>query len=169
MSYTTISEAQADVSSFVAVFTEAAAAIRPSLDVGTQTEVELGTFRAAVAETVGRFRVFRTDLDSTASADLLNTTQDAARLLAVWSWERDTRQAAQDFAVSVLAADSTARSLDGQSDRGTYTTRDGETLQSIAQAELGDFQAWTLILAANPDILPGLIPSGTTLVIPERR
>lgn len=169
MSYTTITAVQEDVASFVAVFTDASAAIAPSLDTGSQTEVEIGTLRAAVAETVGQIRSYRTELDDTASADLLNTVGDASRILAVWSWERDTRQATQDYLVEVLASDKTAKGLSGRSDRGTYTTRDGETLQSIAQSQLGDWEAWPQILSANPDILPGLIPSGTTLVIPERR
>ena len=169
MSYTQISAVQTDVAAFVAVFTDASAAIAPSLDTASQTAVEIGTFRAAIAETVGQIRDYRTELDDTSSASLLNTVGDAARILAVWTWERDTRKATQDYLVEVLAADVTAKGLTGRSDRSTYTTREGETLQAIAQSQLGDWEAWPLILDANPSILPGLLPPGTTLVIPERR
>lgn len=147
----------------------AQAAIQPDLETDTQTPQQIGNFRATTAQIVIDYRALRADLDFLDSQTLILTQQSADRLSEIWRWERTTRKDLQDFIGTVVESDRAFAQLDGQSDRGTYTTREGETLQSIAQKELGDFSAWPQILEANPGLLPGLLPSGTTLVIPERR
>lgn len=165
----TIGEAQTKVAALTAAYQGAVDAIQPDLETNTQTTQQIGNFRASSAQTVVDFRSLRKDLDATDTQALILTQQSADRLHAVWTWERETRKALQDFLGTVVESAEVASGLDGKSDRSTYTTREGETLQSIAQAELGDFSAWPQILEANPGLLPGLLASGTTLVIPERR
>lgn len=165
----TSTEVETRVEALADALLDAQAAIQPDLETNTQTPQQIGNLRATTAQIVIDFRALRSDLDALDSQDLILTQQSADRLSGIWRWERDTRRDLQDFIGTVVETDRTFAQLDGQSDRGTYTTREGETLQSIAQNELGDFAAWPQILEANPGLLPGLLPSGTTLVIPERR
>lgn len=164
-----IPEAQGRVSSLSEGYAEAVALILPDLEQNTQTPQQVETLRSSMAATIGGIRSFRTDLDATDSATLVATVQNAGRLLQVWSWERETRRAVLDFTAGVLETSSVAASLNAGSDRSTVTTREGETLQSIAQRELGDYAAWPRILDANPGLLPGQLQSGTTLILPEKR
>lgn len=165
----TIAEVANEVIRLANVYNAAVAAIQPDLEQNTQTAQQIGNFRATTDQIVTDYRQLRKDLDATDTQNLLLTQQSADRLLQVWTWERETRKTLQDFMGAVIESSQTAAGLDGKSDRSTFTTREGETLQSIAQRELGDFNAWPQILEANPGLLPGLIPSGTTLVIPEKR
>lgn len=164
-----VTEVQTRVAALAATYSTAVAAIQPDLEANTQTAQQLGSFRATTAQVVESGRLLRRDLDSTDSTALILTQQSADRLLAIWTWERETRKALQDFLGTVVESAQVAAGVAGKSDRGTYTTREGETLQAIAQAELGDFNAWPQILEANPGLLPGVLASGTILVIPERR
>ncbi len=164
-----IEEVQTRVGVLTDIYTTATAAIQPDLETNTQTAQQLGSLRASMSEAVTGFRSLRKDLDATATGGLVLTQQSAERLSQVWRWERDTRKDLQNFMGTVVETSQVAAGLEGKSDRSTYTTRAGETLQGIAQSELGDFNAWPQILEANPGLLPGVVPSGTTLVIPERR
>lgn len=164
-----ITEAQVRVNRLADLYDAALALIEPDLVQDTQTQQQVGTLQANMAGLLGELRGFRKDLDATDSPELIATQQNAARLLAVWIWERDTRAAVGDFAIVAIQTRDLARKLNEGSDRSTVTVREGETLQSIAQRELGDFQAWPRILDANPGLLPGVLVTGTTLILPEKR
>ena len=50
----------------------------------------------------------------------------------------------------------------------TYVVRQGDTLEAIARAQLGDGQKWRQIAAANPGVNPNNLKIGQSLSIPER-
>lgn len=150
-------------------FAAAVDLIQGDLETDTQTPQQVENLRASMTGILEDYRGIRTDLDNTDTVQLLQTQQNAGRILQMWTWERETRKAVQDFAGGVVETARVARGLNAGSDRSTYTVRAGETLQSIAQAELGDFSAWPRILDANPGLLPGELTSGSVLIIPEKR
>jgi len=150
-------------------YAAAVALIADDLEQDVQTAQQVEQLRASLTAILEDYRDLRRDMDQTDSVDLLQTTQNASRILQVWIWERETRRGIQDFAGAVVESRGLALQLNTGSDRSTYTVRDGETLQTIAQAELGDFSAWPRILEANPGLLPGALVAGSTLVLPERR
>src|SRR5439155_18814010 len=43
----------------------------------------------------------------------------------------------------------------------------GEQLYDIARRTLGDGRQWTEIYRLNPNIVPGVIPGGTVLLMPD--
>lgn len=150
-------------------YVAAVAVVADDLAQNTQTPQQVANLRASMAGLLGSFRALRKDLDATATAILVQTQNNAARLLQVWTWERETRKAVQDFATGMVETDRTAQGLNEGSDRATITVREGDTLQAIAARELGDFQAWPKILEMNPGLVPGELQSGTTLILPEKR
>ena len=154
----TIETSTATVHSLTDSWTAAYALLEPALEQNTQTTQDLEQFRGSMAGLVGEFRAWRRDIDGTDSLSLLLTQQNGARILEIWTWERESRVAVQDFMGTVVEASNTAKGIAGGSDRGTYTTRAGDTLQ-----------AWPRILAANPGLLPGALAPGQTLLIPEKR
>ena len=157
------------VDNMVARYTVAVEAISPDLEANTQTQQQVRNLEATMTGLVGDVRRLRTDLDTTDTATLLLTANDAERLLAVWTWERETRSAVQGFVFGVIESADIAKELNEGSDRATVTTRAGDTLQSIAARELGNFAEWPRILDANPGLLPGTLAAGTVLILPEKR
>ena len=70
----------------------------------------------------------------------------------------------------ILAA-GTAFAMSGgaQACQPSYTVKDGDTLFSIAEAQIGDLTKWSLIFYNNPDLQGGSlleVPVGTVLDIP---
>jgi nucleoid-associated protein YgaU len=49
----------------------------------------------------------------------------------------------------------------------TYVIRQGDTLEAIARAQLGDGQKWRQIAAANPGVNPSNLKIGQSISIPE--
>lgn len=108
------------------------------------------------------------DLDGVDELDFA-LVDDGERTIALWTWRRSTRRALLQFAGGVRAAREVADDLIGGTRQKVIVTRQGETLQRIAQRELGDWRAWPRLLAANPGVEAGELPSGISLVIPTKR
>jgi len=67
------------------------------------------------------------------------------------------------------AVPSPTPSLTSSSAQRTYTVKLGDTLVSIAQAEYGNGQLYTKILAANPKLSPRHMHVGQQIVIPDAK
>jgi len=87
----------------------------------------------------------------------------------LWGWQVGTVSTLRLLAGHThRAQDVLTVLLEGRRPR-TYEVRSGETLQSIAQATLGDWQAWHRLVTANGLDPASVLPAGTLLIIPERR
>lgn len=87
---------------------------------------------------------------------------DGARTLAAWRWRLATRHALGVVAGVALDAGRGAELLDVAEAGSSVVVRRGDTLQSIAGRELGDWREWPRILDANPSPEPGTLASGQT-------
>lgn len=99
----------------------------------------------------------------------LISVQSAENLILIWVWRREFRRSV--LALSYDLARLQERLVEftrGFQDRIVYVT-EGETLQSIAQRELGDFRAWPQLVEQNPGLSPCDLAPGTAIVIPTRR
>lgn len=131
-------------------------------------DIDAQSLAATTAGVIGDCRALLAEMDTTI-AETLAPTGDPASVIALWEWRRLTRRdvvlllgearGIQDLALDLVA---------GQR-RKVVVTRQGDTLQRVAARELGDWREWPRLLAANPDVDPGELPSGLSLVIPERR
>jgi hypothetical protein len=107
------------------------------------------------------------DLELTQDLQLI-VVPDGRRQIQIWNWRRATRAAVIRTADDARRLFDQVRELDaGRSDRLIYTI-EGETLQRVAARELGGFAEWPRLIDANPGVQPGLLPTGTPLVIPPR-
>lgn len=108
------------------------------------------------------------DLDRIDELDFA-VVADGQRTIGLWRWRRGVRAALVGLWLRVRAAGDVARELAGGQRRRVIVSREGDTLQTIAARELGDWRDWPRLLAANPTLTPGALASGTTLVVPEKR
>lgn len=110
-------------------------------------------------------RAVRADLDA---LDVLTGVAAGSSLLESAIWERQTRQDLLRIEQQAGALiDALGSLLPGGYRQRRYTVRTGDTLQTIARREMGDWQAWTQIVEANR-IDPGeALTVGSELVIPE--
>ncbi|MEQ1494498.1 MAG: LysM domain-containing protein [Novosphingobium sp.] len=113
-------------------------------------------------------RAVLADLDTTQEEDIL-VVQDANVLIQLWLWRRNTRKSMMAALGRCRELSDIAYELVQGKRQKVIVTRQGDTLQRIAARELGDWREWPRILDANPGLAPGDVPSGTSLVIPERR
>lgn len=135
-------------------------AVRETVDPAALSKIRTTTinFRA-------RARTIRGNVDA---LDILATVDDGADLIRAAIWERDTRRdLVRVEQHSGELADALASLPPGGYRQRTYRVRSGDTLQTIARTEMGDWQAWTQIVAANR-IDPGEpLTIGAELIIPE--
>jgi len=159
-----IRDAAEDVATGVAA---AIAGIESALTTGTVTAGRLGNLRASLRGHRAEIAAIRGDLDALDVTDY-QLYPDAAVTLALWGWERELRHSLVAVAPSVRQAEKIAVRLVSGSARKTVTARAGETLQSIAARELGDWRDWVRLADAN-GLAPGALVAGTQVVIPGKR
>ena len=100
--------------------------------------------------------------------DVDAVVEDGAGLISAALWERESRIMLVDVARGArrLVAALAALEPGGYRQR-VYAVRSGDTLQSIAAHEMGSWERWTQLLAANRSIDPSdPLMVGTTLIVP---
>lgn len=163
--YTSVRTARDDVAA-VATATAAAMATASALySTDTATEQTAGALISAITTQQAEIRRIRTDLDAT-DVEVLQTYDDAAVTLALWTWERNVRRSLSRLESGLLATLAVAVELRAGRALTVYTTRPGDTLESVAAKLLGGWQEWPRIAKAN-GIPPGPVDAGTPLVIPQ--
>lgn len=136
------------------------------IDAGTYTDNDIESFSTSIEEYLEDIADIRADLDPKNVTDYVIAERGDA-YLRVWLWERQTRYALAKVARQMIDARDAAQELKTGKTKMLYITKHGDTLQSIAAKFLGNWQEWPKIAQANK-IEPGIIASGTTLIIPEK-
>lgn len=149
-------------------FIAAQEGVQSALDTGAPSEGELEALRASLQGVLDDLRSLVRDLDQVDELAFL-LVDDGRRTVQAWQWRRRSRRALLQFIGLARRALDVARELVGGQHRRVVVSREGDTLQRIAARELGDWQAWPRLLAANPDLEPGTLAPGTSLVVPEKR
>ena len=141
------------------------AAVLPS---SSATDAQLGRLNTALGTARDDLRTLR---DGVGAVDVASYQfgDDAADRLGLWGWQVDTVSRLISIADQALQAQAVVSQLREGSRPSVYEVRSGETLQSIAQAVLGDWQEWTRLLEANGLDPAVVLQPGTVLVIPEKR
>lgn len=144
----------------------ARAEISSALGDGSYTTASLRHLLATVAGLRADIRTLRRSLDQVDAADFLRGS-NAQHIIGLWQWQRGLRGEfiALD-AASLEVEVQVALLLSGTGHR-IHVVRSGETLQSIAADELGDWKEWRTLAEVN-DLAPGAVSSGTILVVPSR-
>lgn len=166
MPYATTAEVLADVEAVHARLTETLGLVQTTDDAFTEADAE--NLRAGLDGVRSDALAILRELDTTDEADL-QVIADGAVRIGIWRWRRAVRRALLDLAGQALAAQDVAREIAAGTPEKVVVSREGDTLQRIAARELGSWEEWPRLLAANPGVAVGELPSGTTLVIPERR
>lgn len=141
----------------------AVAAITPALTTGTWTATQVRNFSATITGIRADLTETRRYLDQVDPAAIAARPDDR---VVLWRWERATRQALVLLDKAAAEALVQAAELEGGRQRRLHTVLQGETLQAIAQVELGDWAAWPKIATAN-GLRPGVLSPGTVLIIPD--
>lgn len=148
----------------------ASAAIADVADVlltGTVSRGRLANLSATLGGVRDDVRAVRQDLDGIdVSSFQFHARGD--RTVALWRWERVLRRSLVQVDADLRASVELTAKVALGIRRKTRVLRSGETLQAIAAQELGDWREWPRILEAT-GLEAGSIPSGTVLVIPEKR
>lgn len=132
------------------------------------SEEDAISLRAGLEGVRGDARALLRELDATSEEELL-LVEDGELLIRLWGWRHDTRSALVDLLAETRVVQDLARDFVAGAKRKVVVSRQGDTLQRIAQRELGDWRAWDRLLLANPGVSPGALPSGTQIVIPDPR
>lgn len=158
---------EADIKAVAEAFAATAATLAARAKAGDLDETTLRHIETELAGYEDSIDEIRAVMDAQQVSEAL-AIQRGDLNLAVWGWERENRQALVRLRPKITAAKQVARKLlEGVTAR-VHVVRAGETLQSIAQSELGDWRDWGLLLKANPDINPGSpLSTGTHLNIPR--
>jgi len=149
-------------------YTTAAADVRAELGDGSYTVATVRHLRAEVQGLLDDVRTWRRDIDLVAVEDF----QIGDRADDTWQlvrWEREARHQMGRLSYQLRRLWEMLEKLEQGAKRRLYVARSGDTLQAVAQATLGSWEEWPRLLEANPELVPGVLNSGTLLVIPERR
>lgn len=136
------------------------------IDAGTYTDNDIESFSTSIEKYLEDIADIRADLDPKNVTDYVIAERGDA-YLRVWLWEKQTRYALAKVARQMIDARDASQELKSGKTKMLYITKHGDTLQSIAAKFLGSWQEWPKIAQANK-IEPGIITSGTTLIIPEK-
>lgn len=114
---------------------------------------------------IGQVSAIRARLDALAVGGVYAKARD---LMDVALWERATRGALVGSAASAQRIFATANRLAARTPSNVrrHTVKAGETPQSIARMELGDWQRWPEILIANQIDPADTLAVGAVLTIP---
>lgn len=167
MAVNSLRQVRDDLQALHEAVVETSGVLRIKLETGA-TNPTWRHLRAAFAGYRAEVDDLRRDLDPLEMGDFL-LGDDGAALLQLWTWERGVRAGLRRLARQLRAAEDLAEQLDTGPAARTVVVKSGETWQALAARELGDWKAWPLLLAANPELaVDGLTP-GATLTVPERR
>lgn len=166
MAITAIRDFEAEVGSILTAASSAATAARAAFG-AAGTRRALSNVRSTLSGLRSDILGARDDLDATDITSLVRY-QDGEDLIRLWRWERELRRSLVrlDGHMRVLEA-VVVNALEARADK-VYVVRSGDTLQSIAARELGDWREWTRLAEVN-GLAPGALTSGTHLRIPPRR
>ena len=163
----TIAALREDLDEFSTNLREVLERGRAVLEAGTYTDRDMKQLVADLAGCATDISDFRDSLDSWRAIDAL-VYDDGETLIDLWTWERGLRSSLVDAQSSIQEIQELAGELaSGKSER-VYVVRSGDTWQSIAQVELGDWREWPRLVAANSGD-PSTLTGGTVLKIPKRR
>lgn len=157
-----------DTADYATRLGEVAAVVKAAVKGGEATAAQLEAVRATTSGLEVDIRTTLRELDRCDETDWL-VVVDGERTLAIWTWRRASRSALLGLWRLAHQMAEAARELGGGTRQRIVVVRDGETWQSIAARELGSWGEWPRLLAANPALSPGALPSGTTLVVPDKR
>lgn len=142
------------------------ARVRDLLEAGVVPDNDLRGFLAAVTGFREEIKACRRVLDARDVLDAL-VYPDPADSIRLWLWERALRsQLVTTDGQLRVAQEITAELIDNRPGR-TYSTRSGDTLQSLSARFFGAPDSWRRITEANPDLVVGELVPGTILNIPE--
>jgi hypothetical protein len=140
---------------------------RAVLDAGTSTDRDMKQLEADLQGCAGDIRDFRVDLDAWRAIDSL-VYDDGEALIALWTWERDLRAALVDALASIQEIQRLAGEIAVGRGETIYVSKSGDTWQSVAADQLGDWKEWPRLVATNSGD-PATLAGGTVLTIPVRR
>lgn len=157
-----------DMASIRARTAEVAAVVQSAVRSGAATSAQLEAMRATASGLEADIRTLNRELDRRDELDWL-VVVDGERTLSMWLWRRSTRSALLGLWRQVHAIATAARDLGGGVRQKLVVVREGDTWQSIAHRELGGWEEWPRLLAANPTRSAGALVQGATVVVPEKR
>lgn len=166
MSYTSVKTASDAIAAVAADASTAMEAARAVLTTASATDTDVGAVASALTTAGASIREIRTDLDGT-DVEALQRWDDGATTIVLWKWERGCRRSLTRLEGKTQTALAAANELRTGRGLGLYTTRAGDTLQSIAATYLGGWSQWPRLARAN-GIKAGPVPAGTVLVIPQK-
>ena len=149
-------------------FLGATAALELALERGLPSRLELEDIRATLQGTIDDARFLLRDLDAVDELDFL-PIGDGRRTIELWRWRRSSRREMLRFLGLARNAQVIAAELAGGQRDQVVIAREGDTWQSIAARHLGDWREWPRLLEANPTLEPGVLPAGTSMIVPELR
>lgn len=135
---------------------------------GAATARELTYLDTGLRNAHEDLRSVRASLDALVVEDCM-VGEHPADLLEAESQARELRRGSLALEARLLESRAvTTEMLAGVALRVVYA-QDGDTLQSIAGRELGDWRAWPKLLEANPGLVPGALTPGAQIQIPKPR
>lgn len=164
MAITSVTDAEVILDTIAEPYLSVLAALRTSPLETSKAADALVSLQSALTASWGLLR----DLAAIDETTLISV-QSAENLIGIWLWRRNFRRS-----VLVMVYEMTrlyeriTEYIRGYQIRVVYS-RDGDTLQAIAQRELGDWRSWTLLLTQNPGLSPCDLEPGTPIVIPTTR
>lgn len=166
MAYDSIRDVMSDVEEIVGQFNTVTSVVSGGISaIDSPTALSVAAGMEGVRIDV---RTFLREFDTT-QVEALPVVDDAAALLQLWRWRGDTRHAVMSLVGQARGLSELAAELVTGSKAKVIVSVQGDTLQRIAARELGDWREWPRLLEANPGVRPGALPSGTSLVIPDKR
>ena len=168
MNIDSLRDVEGHVADIAAGLTPVLADLGAVLSTGSATDADLGRLNAALEDARDDLRDLRDVLGGVDVADHQIGT-DAGDRLRLWDWQLDNLNQLRGIAGQALDAQTLIGELSSGRQPTTHEVRAGETLQSIAQQRLGDWQEWTRLLEPNALDPAQPLLAGTVLVIPERR
>lgn len=165
VAYTSVRDVRDAVSGVAAAVAASVATASALYTTDSATDQTAGALISAITTQQATIRAIRGGLDLT-DVEGLQTYDDAAVTLALWTWERAVRRSLTRLESQLAGALAVAVELRSGRALTVYTTRPGDTLQSVAARFLGGWQEWTRIAAAN-GLAPSPVAAGTPLVIPR--
>lgn len=164
MAIETVQDAQDQYTAIEGSYTDALAILRQAPLAPSDAAEGLRALQATLDLTTGLL----TDLAAVDETTLI-AVDSAPNLIRIWLWRREFRNSVLTFSYDLRRlTEDTEEFVRGYQDRVVFVT-EGETLQAIAQRELGDFKAWVDLVARNPGLSPIELEPGTPIVIPTRR
>jgi len=168
MSFASLRDVEAELSVIAGALSPVLGELAAVLPSGQATDAQLGRLDTSLETACDDLRTLR---DAVGALDVAayQFGDDAADRLGLWGWQVDTVSTLRAVTDQALQAQAVIGQLREGLRPQVYEVRSGETLQSIAQAVLGDWREWERLLDANGLDPAAVLQPGTALVIPEKR